>query len=513
MIGSRIFRWLLVAATLLAVGLASAGAAAGTQPLPVTVLYFNDLHGHLQPFSVRTATGKAEVGGVARLAAVVKAVRRENDARGAKTFLLVAGDMLQGTPLSTVFKGQADLEIYRRLGVDAMTVGNHEFDFGLDNFLSLQRKAAFPFLSANVRWKDSGRLLSRPFVRLPLTEGVDLTVVGVTTAELKTTTLPAHVARLSVTDPVDAVRRAAAEAGGRGPLLVLSHCRHATDRKIARALPQATAIIGGHDQVLLSPYRRVGGVPIFQAFEKGRYLGRLDLQVDPITGRARMVGHRYITIDADITPDGPVAAIVADYDTRLGKRFKTVVGHAAVLLDAERERVRYQETTMGNFVTDLMRRYTGAEAALLNGGSLRASIDAGAVTLDDVFKAMPFANEIVVVTLSGADLQAALTRSLQAPREDEFGGFLHLSGLWVVQKESQTPAISVGPDRQPLDSRRRYRVAITDFLAAGGDGYSVFKNQSSTDTGLPLRELLVDAFRQGAPVSAVVEGRIRRVRR
>ena len=126
-----------------ALGAADDPPAAG--PLKVTVLFFNDIHGHLLPFTVRQPDGtKAEVGGVARLASLIRKVAAENHRIGGKTVTLIAGDILQGTPMSTVFHGKPDVEIFNAIAIDAMTVGNHEFDFGLDNFLELREAGAIP---------------------------------------------------------------------------------------------------------------------------------------------------------------------------------------------------------------------------------------------------------------------------------------------------------------------------------------------------------------------------------
>jgi len=132
-------------------------AAANSQnPIKVSVLFFNDIHGHLSPFKIRTESGKKEVGGVARMATLIETIRAENRIRNIETFVLIAGDILQGTPMSTVFRGQPDVECFNAMGVDAMTVGNHEFDFGLKNFMDLKQKARFPFLSSNIVKKIQG---------------------------------------------------------------------------------------------------------------------------------------------------------------------------------------------------------------------------------------------------------------------------------------------------------------------------------------------------------------------
>ena len=499
---------------LLAAGCAASfapNAPVKTAPVPVTVLFFNDLHGFLEPFDIEDKAGKQEVGGIARMATLVREIRLENDRRQVQTVLLIAGDILQGTLMSTVFQGGPEMEVFNAMGVDALTVGNHEFDFGLANFHKLKGKAAFPFLSANILEKASGLLLCPASQVIPLAEGLDLTVIGVTTEELMTTALPASVVSLSVNAAVPSLKPAYDAARLRGPVLLLSHCGIEVDEELAAAYPGLTAIIGGHDHLFLSPYQQVGSVPIFQTLENGRYLGRVDFQVDPVSRRAVMTGHRYLPVTTAVAPDPRVAAIVASYQARLGERFKEVIGRAAIFLDGERDRIRSGETPLGNFVTDTMRAYTGAQIAFINAGTIRASIKEGPVTLEDLFKTISFPNELVVTALTGAEIQTALTRAVRGARENMDGGFLQVSGLNFEIRGYAVENIRIGPEKEPLDPQKEYKVAITDFLATGGDDYKVFPGKPQLYTGLPLRELLVDTIRRLGVITAAEEGRIHRL--
>jgi 5'-nucleotidase / UDP-sugar diphosphatase len=480
-------------------------------PIPVTVLFFNDLHGHLMPFEVKDKGGRLEVGGIARMAALIRDIRAENSRKAVRTLVLVAGDLLQGTPMSTVFRGEPDIQCLNAMGIDAVTVGNHEFDFGLDNFCKLQGQAAFPFLSANIVEKEGGRRLCRSSLTFPLKDDLALTVIGVTTEELLTTTKAENVAALGVLGAVSSVRQVHERVRSGGPVVLLSHSRHGTDREIAAALPELAAVIGGHDHILLSPYRRLGGVPIFQAFENGRYLGRIDLRIDAVSKRAAVVDYAYIPITDKITPDPRVAAIVAAYHQRLGDRFKEVIGRADTLLDGERKRIRREETALGNFVADIVVDHTGAQIALINAGAMRASIKQGPVTIEDVFRTVPFGNELVVMELTGAEIEQALRRSVGGPQDVEDGGFLQVSGMTFEVRGRSVENIRVGPNRQPLQPRTVYTVAIPDFLATGGDNYTVFQGKQHIKTGLPLRELIVDTIRRRGVIAAQEEGRIRRL--
>lgn len=487
----------------------SAGSLfAATTPRKVTVLFFNDLHGYLQPIMVKQDDKSVEVGGIARIATLVRGIRSENDKTGAQTLLLVAGDMLQGTPMSTEFMGKPDIECFNKIGVNAMTVGNHEFDFGLENFLALKKQAAFPFLSSNIIWIKTGKLVADPKAAFKISDKVTLTVIGAATRQLLTTTKPSNVQKINVLNPVDTVKKYFPANRDKGPVILLSHNRFVTDIGIAKASPGLTTIIGGHDHLLFNPDRMVGKVPVFQAFEKGKYLGRLDLEIDPVTGKTRLASYSYIPVSADIALDPEIAQVVDSYATQLDAKFKEVIGVNKEFLDGERERIRFEETNLGDFVTDIMKEFTGAQAALLNAGSLRASLDKGPVTVEDVFKMMPYENEVLIVELTGKELMAVLTRSVMGTREDEDGGFLHVSGVGF-KIDGKTPKdVMVGG--KPLDLKKTYKVAITDFMASGGDGYKIFTGKPALKTGLPLRELIVDTIRQKGMIEARTDGRIAR---
>jgi len=182
-----------------------------------------------------------------------------------------------------------------------------------------------------------------------------------------------------------------------------------------------------------------------------------------------------------------------------------------VFLDGERGHIRNRETALGNFVADIMMSHTGAQMALINSGAIRASIRQGPITLEDVFKTVPFPNELMTMALTGAEIEQALLRSVSRTPADADGGFLQVSGITFDVRGQSVENVRVGKDRQPLQPKTVYKVAITDFLATGGDSYTVFKGNDHIQTGLPLRELLVDTIRRFGVIRASEEGRIRRL--
>jgi len=188
-----------------------------------------------------------------------------------------------------------------------------------------------------------------------------------------------------------------------------------------------------------------------------------------------------------------------------------VIGRADTFLEGDRRRIRYEETALGNFVADSVMSHTGSQIALINSGAIRASIQQGPVTVEDVMRTLPFANELAVMELTGAEIEQALQRAVSGSREDEDGGFLQVSGLTFEVRGRSAVNVRVGQNRQPLQHQTVYRVAIPDFLATGGDKYTVFKGKTYIKTGLPLGELIVDTIRRYGVIAAKEEGRIRRL--
>jgi 5'-nucleotidase/UDP-sugar diphosphatase len=482
----------------LAVGPVRAGDA-----LPLTILHFNDLHGQLDPVS-DGKTGR-RLGGIARLAGLVRTIRAEDPGR--PVLLLFAGDLLQGTVTSTVFLGLPDIGFLSAMGVDAAVMGNHELDYGQPAFRQLVEEARFPMLGANV---DAEPM---PFPLLPATVlrppgGPRVGVLGLVTDELTTTTHPRNTDGVHVEPPARTAAGWVPWLRSRSDLVViLSHLGLTTDHRLAREVDGIDLIIGGHNHRLLAGPEVEQGVPIVQAGERGMYLGRLDLLVED--GEVQIQDYRLLPVDDGVPEDAVIAAEVAALDARLADEIEVVVGHCATKLDADRAIVRRIESNFGDWVGDLARALTGADLALFNGGSFRASIAAGEVRIRDVYEAFPFGNELVTADVSGAVLQQALDRSAALDPDDDPGGFLQVSGLSLVIADGKAESVHVAG--RPLDPSASYRLVMPDFLAAGGDGYGMLKDLPEANaTGLLILDMVLDAFRAQDSVAVATDGRIKR---
>jgi len=489
------FVWVLTAS-----GTALGGCVDGQG---LTLLHFNDFHGQLEPYSDGPA--ESRVGGIARLATAVGQVRAEAGDR--PVLLLFGGDLLQGTLTSSLFLGIPDVALLERLGVEAAVMGNHELDYGQDVFRRLAGLARFPFLSANVQ-SDPEPLPVRPSVILAKPGGLRVAVLGLTTPQLTTATHPRNVSGLSVEEPVAAARRAVPGlAAGADLVVVLSHMGIVDDRRLAREVPHVDVIVGGHNHNVYAEPVLEGGVAILQAGERGRWLGRLDLACQD--GHWRRTDYRLLAMDASVAEDPEMAAEVTRIAAQANAEMTQVIGHSQVELSARREEIRRIESPFGDFVADLAREITLAQVALFNGGGFRATIPAGEVTLKQVYQAFPFRNELVVGDLSGSQILAALERSASLDPEDNPGGFLQVSGLRYVIDGRALAEVTLGG--APIDPQGRYRVVMPDFLAEGGDGYTMLKPmERRVDTGRLISDMLIEAFRAGGPAAAQVDGRIRR---
>lgn len=479
------------------------GLAACQDGQKLRLLHFNDFHGQLEAYAEPGHPDK--VAGIARLAAAVAAARAEDPSR--PVLLLFAGDLLQGTVTSSLFLGIPDVALFDRLGVDAAAVGNHEFDYGQDVFRRLAVRAGFPFLSANLA-SQPVPLPVRPYLVLAKPGAPRVAVLGLTTGELTTATHPRNVEGVSVEEPVAAARRLLPELHERADMVVvLSHLGVADDRRLAQALPDVDLVVGGHNHLVLTQPAEESGVAIVQAGERGRWLGRLDL--DCRNGRMARIDYRLLDLSAQAAEDPEVAAAAAAIAAEAERGLGQVVGTSPLALDASREVLRRGEGVFGDFVADLAREITGAQVALFNGGGFRASIPAGPVTLKHIYQSFPFRNELALGRVSGSRLLAALARAAALPPAENPGGFLQVSGLRYRIEDGRLAAAEIGG--RPIDPTASYSVVLPDFLAAGGDGYAMLKDMDAqVMTGRLVSDMVIEAFRTGHPVPDAVDGRIER---
>jgi len=491
------------------------------KPLPVrpvtsktvTILFFNDFHAHLTPFK-KEYTDQNLWAGLARITAMVRKIRAENAAAGNETYLFSSGDSLQGSLISTVFKGEAEFKALDKLGIDAMAVGNHEFDFGSKRLLHLEQQVNFPLLSANTHLKESSNLVFDPYRIMRTSDGFRIAVMGLTTPETPITTAPENVSDYRFVQPELAVQRYIEDLDRRtDAIILLSHLGLDQDLMLARDYQELDVIIGGHTHTMMPEARILGEVIIGQAGDHGLYLGRMDIQIS--NDRAQLKHYEMIPMKPDMPQDGEMNAFIEQYSDKISSEYQHIVGYNAQLLDGERPNIRTHETNLGDLAADTIREFTGTDIAFINSGAIRASIHPGDVSIEKIINAFPMNNTICTMYLKGGDIYSILKRSIVGISgtgpDQELGSFLQVSGLSYKVKGSTISDVKIGSE--PLLLPQTYHIATLDFLAAGGDGYKeLHDGDQKYNTGVTLHDLVIAEFKNKRKIDVEAGNRIIRER-
>jgi 2',3'-cyclic-nucleotide 2'-phosphodiesterase (5'-nucleotidase family) len=415
--------------------------------------------------------------------------------------------MFHGTPVSNIFHGKPVMDVMNALGFDALAVGNHEFDWGLETLRALGSSAQFPFLSANVV-DSNGRNLSgiRPYVILRK-KGVTIAVIGVTTTETPYITKPGRVNGLRFLNPEETMPRLITEVKNKGASVVvlLSHLGLDADKALAKNVAGIDAIVGGHSHTALKEPVRVGNTVIVQAGCNGLYLGVVELAVKS-GGLGSLVtvrngGLRLVSAGPNDRFDKRIMSMVSAYSDPIKAKFAQVVGEAKVDL----VRRSYGESNLGDLIADAMRESSGSQIAFQNSGGIRTDLPTGKITLEQLYTTLPFDDAIISMDLTGKDLLEILEQSGSM----EYG-LLQTSGLNVVYdmaKPAGQRVANVLIGGSPLDPLKIYRVAMNDFLAVAGDRFSAFTRGKNFVSGDGLKDVVVLYLKKHSPVDPTVEGR------
>ncbi len=444
-------------------------------PKHATILHFNDLHGHLM------ADGD-DAGGAARLTTIVREIEAANRARGWATFVLFGGDAFTGTLISSTSTGAAEFDFLNLLGIDAFVIGNHDFDYGLPRTQELIAAAKFPVISANIYiGGEHGDRLVSPSVILE-DAGVRLGVVGVTIASTGESAHPDHVVGLRFTDEVRAAKAALGRLKKETPFrIALTHEGVKADVKLAKRARGFSAVIGGHDHVEPNQYcRTVRHIPVCQTPANAAYVGRLDFEIDG--QQVRAIGETLIPVTSETSEDSNVARLVHRYDRLVSHRYNRIIGRSAV----DWPDSRTERTALGTFICEAMRVRADTDATLSNSGMIRSALTKGAIRLRDLHRILPYGNNLVRLTLTGAQVQAALDHGIARGG----GAFPQTAGIDFDVDTKGRRAINVRVDGSPIDPARTYTVATSSYLAAGGDGYAML---TKAERVKPLTATVFDA--------------------
>jgi 5'-nucleotidase len=517
-------RFLCSAATLaMTAGLASADYS-------LTILHTNDFHARFEPISKYDGPCGAEdntegkcFGGSARLmTAITEARSRSNN-----SILVDGGDQFQGTLFYTYYKGKLAAEMMNQMGYDGMTVGNHEFDDGPEVLAGFMASVNFPVLMSNAD-VSAEPLLADTLAKSVVIErgGERIGMIGLTPQD--TDELASPGPNIAFSEPVAAVQGEVDRltADGVNKIIVLSHSGYAVDRMVAAETTGVDVIVGGHSNTFLTnrtgegagPYpTMVGDTAIVQAYAYGKFLGELNVTFND-AGEITETSGEPVVMDASVTEDSGTVARIAEAAKPLEEIRNKVVAQTDQPIGGDRAVCRAQTCEMGVLIAEAMLdrvKDQGVQIAIQNGGGIRASIDAGPVTMGEVLTVLPFQNTLSTFEVTGATVLQALENGVSQVEEGA-GRFPQVAGLKYSFDAAAAPLARVsdvmvqeGDAFVPLDPAKTYKLVSNNYVRNGGDGYKMFKSAANAyDYGPDLADVTAEYISQNAPYAPFVDDRI-----
>ena len=503
----------------------SAGMASAEYTLHI--LHTNDMHSRIESInrfdSTCNAEGEAEgkcFGGVARVKSAIDA--KKASLGNQNVVVLDAGDPFQGSLFYTTYKGAAEAEFMEQMGYDAMAVGNHEFDDGPQGLADFIEKVSFPVVSGNLDLSSSAELKGKVENHVVLeVGGKKIGIVSALATDTVETSSPG--ADVVFQDEIEALQADVATLQGEGVdmIIALTHVGLNKDLEIAGAVDGIDVVIGGHSHTLMSnddaetpAYpTMVGDAAVAQAYAYTKYLGHLTVTFDD-DGNVTAASGDPMLLDASVEPNAAFLARIAEMGAPIEEMKTRVVAEAAEAIEGGRDTCRAQECPMGSLIADAMLdrvKDQGIEIAIQNGGGIRASIDAGEITMGEVLTVLPFQNTLSTFQVPGAAIVAALENGV-GQIEDGAGRFPQVAGMsyaFDVSKPAGERVSDVMVGGAPIDMDKVYGVVSNNYVRNGGDGYAMFVDAANAyDFGPDLADVTAEYLAEQGPFTPYTDGRI-----
>jgi 5'-nucleotidase/UDP-sugar diphosphatase len=441
--------------------------------------------------------------------------------------LIDAGDINTGHALSNMFNAEPDFLSYNLIGYDVGTFGNHEFDKNFETLKTQLAEAKFPLISSNIKTAD-GKYLGAGQYLVKDYDGFRVGLLAVTT--LRTLTVASPDKSLAFINEIEAAKAAVDVLRNKEKADIIIAITHIGDTKegpdhvispeLAAAVPGIDIIVDGHSHSFFEASKKVGNTYIVSANEWGKYVGEGKLTV--VDGKLVNFDWKPVEINTaevkTFAPDAEITALLAPYITKAEASLKEVVGEAAEEFVFGNRLTRYQETAIGNLITDANVWYfknvfnQDIDFAFHNGGNIRANLPKGKLTQEQILTVLPFENDLFIVSLKGSDVLELFNFIGTIPQGN--GGFPQFSKevRYTIDKTVGSGVVkdlTIGG--APVDPNRIYRFCTNDYLLGGGDGYVVLtKSENPFNTSLLLSYVVIEYIRdQGGVISPSTDGRLK----
>ncbi|AEH51638.1 5'-nucleotidase C-terminal domain-containing protein [Pseudothermotoga thermarum] len=455
----------------------------------LTILHINDTHGRAWRFD---DPNNQKIGGFAAIATIIEQVRKEVESQGGYVIFLHAGDFNTGVPESDLLDAAPDIVAFNLMKLDALVLGNHEFNKPKQQLARQMKLANFPFLSAN--FVDPEEIVKpEPYI---IKEFPDLKVAifGLTTEDTLVLQ-PIHLNGATFLSAVETSKKLVPQLREKADVVIaLAHLGIVPGRypdattsiKLAEEVDGIDVIIDGHSHTKMEEAMVVNSTIIVQAWEWGKVVGRLDLEIED--GKIVSWSWKAIPVTSDVEEHFYVKTVLGYFKALGSEKLDTVIGETKIVLDGERANVRSKSTNLANLIADAMAWRANADVAIMNGGGIRASIKPGKISIRDVLTVLPFRNTLYVFQMKGEGLLKILEYACTVKPGQ--GAWPQVSGLTF--KSVGGKLVEAKVKGQPIDPEKTYIVATNNYLALGGDGYVVFKQLTGYDTGLALDNVVIE---------------------
>jgi len=483
----------------------------------VVILHTNDIHGHLTEWQGWEGDLKGKtIGGLGRLAGAIAQARKE---AGEDVLLLDAGDLLGDTMIADLTHGKALISALNHLRYDALTVGNHEPDFGTEELRKRIGEAKCPTVAANLVERKGGELFTKPYV-VKKVGGVAVGILGLAYPKTAWTTAAKNVAEVEFQDPVPAVKHYLPKMldDGAELVVVLSHLGLGGDKHLARVLEGIDVIVGGHSHNRMSKAEKVGTTLIVQAGAHGSDLGRLELTVE----RGKVTAHNCtLTLLDHDKVDADAERLLMRLLEPHRKAMDEVVGKAAgwlvraQTLAGQDARKRDEESPIDSLFADILREQTKADVALLPGVGYGVAIPPGPVTAAQLRQMVPHEGKVVTMRLSGTQITEVLEQAVENTFTDDpavkVGGMIQVSGIRFHYDPKMAKGHRVWHVEQTEGQWKpmgEYTVATNTMMAGGGHNYRTLTKGAKLAEHGSQYEMIRRWIEKNSPVATPTTGRI-----
>jgi len=478
-----------------------------------TILHSNDMHGD---FFAEIKEGKGElIGGLALLSGYINKVRKEEE----NVLYVISGDMVQGSLIDSEYKGISTMEIMNYLAPDVVSLGNHEFDYGLPHLLFLEKMANFPIVNANLYIKKYYKRLMRPF-HIIKKAGFDIMFTGIITEKVMDSISQDKLIGSFVTleDASNEVGKItdAYKHDDIDLTILLTHIGYESDLKLAKMLKSewgVDMIIGGHSHTILKKPTKINNILISQAGVGTNQVGRYDITVDDDTNSIVDYKWRLIPIDGRIAkPDKDLTNYIESYKKVVDRKYNTLICKFAEKLTHPKREI---ETSLGNFIADAFKEISESDVVLIGSGSVRVKELGPKVTLGDFMATFPYDDSISRYEITGAKLVKIFEHIMRTKNRDGEGECYQVSaGIEAKYDDKGEKLISLKYNDNGVESEKFYRISIQGFHFNKAKDYLNISQEELLESGkskviaTSCQGALLEYFKNHQNITKKIEGRL-----